>query len=376
MLFSFLIAGLPVTAAHAYEGNPYAALVNTTAVVRFNNIDWYLIEDNSSAADAGTVTLLTKECMFVSKYRADGTTGEYKGSTVEENVNKYYKEQFSAVRHAVADNRLFLLTHSEANAVNVDIRKCAKHPAAYYNVWWLNSYAHSTSRSPMAQGVNGDTGATYKWGAPAYYYVGEILGVRPCVKINLAAVTFSPESRTFTPIPAEMLDLSKAKISAIPDQIYTGKAIKPELTVTLKGKALTPNTDYKVSFKYNKNIGKASVKITGTGIYSGKKTASFKILPKKVSLSSLTAGKKSLTVKWKAGAGIDGYQIEYSLNKDFRNSKKVTVKGKKTTEYEIKKLWGLRTYYVRIRAYKQVLLKTYYSEWSKVLSEKTKLLSK
>ena len=112
MLLFVLTAGLPVTAAHAYEGNPYAALVNTTAVVRFNNIDWYLIKDSSTAVDAGTVTLLTKKCLFVSEYRADDTTGGYEGSTVEANVNKYYKEQFSAVRHAVADNGLFLLSLS------------------------------------------------------------------------------------------------------------------------------------------------------------------------------------------------------------------------------------------------------------------------
>ena len=51
-----MIPGMSLTAL-AYDGNPYASLVNTTTKVKFNGYDWYIIEDNSTAVDAGTVMI-------------------------------------------------------------------------------------------------------------------------------------------------------------------------------------------------------------------------------------------------------------------------------------------------------------------------------
>ena len=58
-------------------------------------------------------------------------------------------------------------------------------------------------------------------------------------------------------------NISKATISRISDKAYTGKAIKPAITVKYKGKKLKLNRDYKVSYTRNKNIGTAKVKIKG-----------------------------------------------------------------------------------------------------------------
>ena len=169
-------------------------------------------------------------------------------------------------------------------------------------------------------------------------------------------------------------DIGKAKISA-EDQEYTGKEIKPKLTVKLNGKKLKEKKDYTAAFKFNKDIGKATVTITGTGDYTGTATGSFLIIPKKVGSPKLTAekGKKdALTLSWKAGKGIDGYEIEYGLKKDFKGAKKIKIKGAKNDEYEIKKLTAKKTYYVRIRAWKKAKGKMYYSAWSKTLSKKVK----
>ena len=169
-------------------------------------------------------------------------------------------------------------------------------------------------------------------------------------------------------------DIGKAKISP-EDQEYTGKEIKPKLTVKLNGKKLKEKKDYTAAFKFNKDIGKATVTITGTGDYTGTATGSFLIIPKKVGSPKLTAekGKKdALTLSWKAGKGIDGYEIEYGLKKDFKGAKKITLKGAKNDEYEITKLTAKKTYYVRIRAWKKAKGKMYYSAWSKTLSKKVK----
>ena len=47
--------------ASAYEDGPYESFVNTTTQVKFNGKSWTIIEDNSTAVDAGTVTLLAAD---------------------------------------------------------------------------------------------------------------------------------------------------------------------------------------------------------------------------------------------------------------------------------------------------------------------------
>ena len=168
------------------------------------------------------------------------------------------------------------------------------------------------------------------------------------------------------------IDISGAKISSIKAQTYTGKAIKPAITVKLDGKNLAKDTDYKVSYKNNKAVGTATVTVTGKGNYTGTIKATFKINPKPVSLSSLTAGSKKLTVKWKKSSGITGYELQYSLKKNFSSKKTVNISKAKTTSKEIKSLKKGKTYYVRIRAYKTVNGTKYYSAWSKVLKAKVK----
>ncbi len=193
-----------------------------------------------------------------------------------------------------------------------------------------------------------------------YSYQGSWLTVDEGQKIKAA-------NNSVTPTP---VSIAKAKIT-VSDQVYTGAAIEPKLTVTLKGKKLKAGTDYTASFKKNRKIGTATVTVTGKGNYNGKATASFRINPRRVALSRLVAGKESLTVNWKKESGIDGYEIEYSLKESFKDAEKKIVRDPKTTEYEIRNLNGNRTYYVRIRAYRKVDGKKYVSAWSKARSAKT-----
>ena len=62
---------------------------------------------------------------------------------------------------------------------------------------------------------------------------------------------------------------------------YTGSAITPAITVTFSGNAgtvnLTKDKDYSVTYSNNTNAGKAGVKITGIGNYSGSKELDFAI---------------------------------------------------------------------------------------------------
>ena len=161
-------------------------------------------------------------------------------------------------------------------------------------------------------------------------------------------------------------------VVTVKDQTYTGKALKPAVTVKLYGDKLVNGKDYSVSYRNNTEVGKATVVVTGKGKYSGTVKADFKINPKPVRLASLTPGKTKLTVVWKKGSGITGYEIEYSLKKNFSNAKSVKVTKKATVYTVIRNLKEGRVYYVRVRTYKTVNGKKYYSDWSDVMHKKLK----
>ena len=171
---------------------------------------------------------------------------------------------------------------------------------------------------------------------------------------------------------------SSIKLSAT-SYTYDGKVKTPAVTVKdSKGKTLKKNTDYTVSYASGrKSVGKYAVKITFKGNYSGTKTLYFYIKPKTTSISSITAGSKKFTVKWKKQATqTNGYQIQYSTSSNFTNAKAVTVGYNSTTSKTISKLLGKKKYYVRVRTYKTVKIDgkatNIYSGWSSVKSVTTK----
>ncbi len=168
--------------------------------------------------------------------------------------------------------------------------------------------------------------------------------------------------------------IKSAKLSAT-THTYNGKAKKPAVVVkNSAGKTLKQNTDYTVKYASGrKNVGTYKVTVTMKGNYSGTKTLTFKINPPKTTVSKLTAGKKSLTVAiTKKSSQVGGYQIQYSTSKKFTNAKSKNISGYKTTKTTIKSLSAKKTYYVRVRTYKKVSGKTYYSDWSAYKSKKTK----
>ena len=157
------------------------------------------------------------------------------------------------------------------------------------------------------------------------------------------------------------------------NKTWTGKALKPVPVVKYGDKTLVKGTDYTVSYKNNTKVGTATVTVKGIGNYTGSKKVTFKIKPKATSTTKMTGGSKKITVKWtKQTKQVSGYQIQYGTKKDFSNAKTLTVSGAKTAKTTIKKLKAKKTYYVRIRTYKTVSGKKYYSSWSKSKKVKTK----
>lgn len=93
------------------------------------------------------------------------------------------------------------------------------------------------------------------------------------------------------------------------------------------------------------------------------------------SIKNPVKGDKAITASWKkwnkkALKTINGFEIQYSTDKDFKvNTKKVSVNKKKTSK-EIKKLTPGKKYYVHARAYRKTVSGKVYSGWSKTKSIK------
>ena len=190
--------------------------------------------------------------------------------------------------------------------------------------------------------------------------------------VNYCSVCKKTLSTTVIPKASSI----KLKVTSL---TYNGKVRTPKVIVKDRtGKTLVKNTDYTVSYaKGRKYVGKYAVKITFKGKYSGTKTLYFTIKPKATSISSLKAGSKKFTVKWKKQATqTTGYQVQYSASSKFSKAKTVTVGKNTTVSKKISKLSGKKKYYVRVRTYKTVKINgksiRIYSGWSKAKTVTTK----
>lgn len=169
------------------------------------------------------------------------------------------------------------------------------------------------------------------------------------------------------------VSISTAKIDKVKDQAYTGKALKPSVKVTLNNAALKKDTDYTVSYKNNKKIGKATVTVTGKGKYTGTKSVTFNIVPKKTaSLKAVSKAKKQVKLTWKRDKQATGYEIYVKKpgSKKFTLAKKITKN--KTVSFTAKKLKSKKQYQYKVRAYKKVGKTTYRGAYSAVKKVKVK----
>ena len=154
-------------------------------------------------------------------------------------------------------------------------------------------------------------------------------------------------------------NIQNASVTGVANRYYTGKArTQTDLRVYIAGKVLSTD-NYSVVYTNNKNIGQASLTITGKGNYTGTITKTFIVKPRKVSNVKVTKGKKRVTVRYKKQNGAR-YQIYYK--KAGTKAKTVKTAAVKRT---IKKLKSGKTYTIKVRAYKKIGSKTYYGKYSK-----------
>ena len=130
---------------------------------------------------------------------------------------------------------------------------------------------------------------------------------------------------------------------------YTGRWVKPNVTLKVGKVKLEKNRDYTLVYRNNLQIGKASVVIQGMGNFTGKKTISFKIVPQTPKIQKLKKNKKSFAITYSSGKMVHGYQMEVSTASSFaaKKTQKYILNGNRFEAYGLKK----GTYYIRVKAY-------------------------
>jgi len=89
-----------------------------------------------------------------------------------------------------------------------------------------------------------------------------------------------------------------------------------------------------------------------------------------LNVKSSKAGTASLT--WSINGASNGYEIQYSTSKDFKNSETVTVASRKKKSTVVKNLQSGKTWYFRVRSYRKAGSTVSRSAWSPVKSVKVK----
>lgn len=164
-----------------------------------------------------------------------------------------------------------------------------------------------------------------------------------------ASGTSDDQSIIWTIIPAN-LENATVTLDAVSSE-YTGSDIEPTVQVSFEnthyeGDALENGVDYTVKYANNKNVGEATVTVTGIGNFEGSKTASFEITRKAITVKADDASKlfdeaddPEFTATVDGLVEGDDFELEYEFSRepgDAVGDYEITVTGDKLQgNYEI-----------------------------------------
>lgn len=159
------------------------------------------------------------------------------------------------------------------------------------------------------------------------------------------------------------------KVNEIKDQIYTGKDIKPDITIKDGNYTLVKDKDYKITYTNNKKYGKATVKVELMGSYLGTAEKTFNIVPSKVTKFKVTStSTNTINLSWKKTDGVTGYKVYLY---DYVKGKYEYYGKTNKTSMKIKNLKAGTKYKVKVRAYKSVNGTQYLGEYATALKTTT-----
>lgn len=196
-------------------------------------------------------------------------------------------------------------------------------------------------------------------------YSNNILAGTGLVKITGKGKYEGTATRSFKITTKSIKGMTISKVS---NKTYTGKQIKPIVTVKNGTKKLVKGTDYTVTYGKNVDTGIGVLTVKGKGSYTGSKQIKFNIVPKKPTVSLVSKTKTTIKIKWTNVKGENGYQLAYKKKGDSSYKTKI-IDGNTRKLTDLKK--GT-SYQIKVRANKKIDGKKEYGNWSKVKTIKTK----
>ena len=138
----------------------------------------------------------------------------------------------------------------------------------------------------------------------------------------------------------QLKNISDCQIEGIVPAYRTGEKVKLNLSIYNGNKKLVENTDYKVSYKNNTNVGDATVTISGVGNYTGKITKNFKIINRpnisaKIDHYITSAFSRGRALDLKNGATNAGNNIQLKTLSCGKTQKYKIIKNKKDESFYI-----------------------------------------
>ncbi len=185
-------------------------------VVKFNGMDWYLIEDNSTSETEGTVTLFAKDTIGSSRF--DNSKNVYSESMVKSYLDNSTAGDgaFADVADAIVSTdledvsvtgaKLWLLSKDEVITtykLSTALNKCSKD-------WWLRTPVYSS----YVIFVNGESGSVDNNGN----YCMNTYGIRPALKLDLSKVEFDADTNTFA-LPVSPVSYMAASVDATTHEV-------------------------------------------------------------------------------------------------------------------------------------------------------------
>jgi len=186
-----------------------------------------------------------------------------------------------------------------------------------------------------------------------------------------ASKTFTIEKTGNTITSSNIVKTMSAKKQSFSINAKANHGVKLSYKSNNKNIAVTNTGKVTIAKNY---VGEATITITladTTNYKNTTKKIKITVNPTPVSITSLKNNStKKMTIKWKRNKNVSGYQVSYATTSNFKKTSVVNIKSNKTLNRTISKLSKGKKYYVRIRTYKNVSGKTYYSSWSKSKSVK------
>ena len=171
----------------------------------------------------------------------------------------------------------------------------------------------------------------------------------------------------------EMLTVDDITVAECPEFVYNGEPVCPQPQIGLNGRSMVLGQDYSLSYHNNTMSGTATMILECIGDYAhlGSNEISFVINPAAPVIRIARGGIRCARVKWeKSPEKVDGYEVQISESAEMESPRTVSLRRRRAKT--LRKLNGDETYYVRIRAWKKVENKVYYSAWTSAEAITTK----